>query len=334
MKTILTGVKPTGLIHIGNMMGAIKPALEMVAKSQDRSLFFIADYHALTFVQDAKVLRQITYEVAATWLALGLDPKKTIIYRQSDIPEIFELSWILSCMSPKGLMNRAHAYKDKVADNQEQGREDLDHGINMGLYTYPILMSADILLFDTNVVPVGKDQVQHVEIARDLAMKFNNAFGKEALILPEYSLNKSMDVLPGLDGRKMSKSYDNTIPVFCESNQLKKLVGRIKTDSSAPTEPKDPGQSLLFDIYKQFATPEQIEALRAKYLKGVGWGEVKGELFQVMDAYLAEPRTRYNALLSDIPQLDRILEDGASRAREIAQATMKRVRQAIGKAGA
>jgi tryptophanyl-tRNA synthetase len=331
MKTFLTGVKPTGLIHIGNLLGAIRPALAMVNETSDRSLFFIADYHALTFINDAQALKKITYEVAAAWLAFGLDPKKTIIYRQSDIPEIFELSWILACMSPKGLMNRAHAYKARVAENLELGREDLDHGINMGVFTYPILMAADILLFRADTVPVGEDQVQHVEIARDLAQKFNNVFKKEVLKAPQYSLNKAAAILPGLDGRKMSKSYDNTIPAFCDSAQLKKLVGKIKTDSSLPTEPKDPNTSLLFDIYKQFAEPSAIEAMRAKYSKGVGWGEVKGDLHLALDKALIGPREVYNQWLADIPKLEAVLQDGAKRARELARETIKDVHAAIGK---
>lgn len=330
MKTLLTGVKPTGYIHIGNLVGAIKPALELVGKNDGPSLFFIADYHALTFVQSAAELRRITREVAAAWLALGLDPKQTIIYRQSDVPEIFELHWILSCYTPKGFMNRAHAYKAQVAENELHKREDLDTGVNIGLFTYPVLMSADILIFDADIVPVGRDQIQHIEFARDIAQKFNNATNSNVLKLPQAHLNKEASELPGLDGRKMSKSYDNGIPVFAESAQLKKLVAKIKTDSSLPTEPKDPKTSILFQVFSQFAKPEEINDLSDLYRKGVGWGEVKNRVYEVLDRYLKEPRRLYNELLNDEHKLESILQEGAQKARSLAKSKLAQVRNAIG----
>lgn len=219
-KTILTGIKPTGQVHLGNYMGAIKPALKLAQVQEYQAAYFVADYHALTKTHDAEEFRQLSYGIAATWLALGLDPEKAIFYRQSDVPEIFELNWVLSCFSPKGLMNRAHAYKSMVDSNQGSGK-DADLGVNMGLFNYPILMAADILMFKTNIVPVGKDQIQHVEIVRDIAEHFNNNYGK-TFILPEYQIQEDTAVLPGLDGRKMSKSYNNTIPLFTEQKNSKK----------------------------------------------------------------------------------------------------------------
>lgn len=328
-QTILTGIKPTGTPHIGNYIGAIKPALSLLTE-QNRCLYFIADYHALTIIRDPKLLQQLCYEVAATWLALGLDPSKVIFYRQSDIPEVFELSWILSCLTPKGLMNRAHAYKAIVAENQKSGIKDLDKGVNMGLFTYPILMAADILVFNTDLVPVGKDQVQHVEIARDIAIRFNHRYG-DTFRIPEYLVGEETAVIPGLDGRKMSKSYGNTIPLFIEPDKLRKLVFRIKTDSSRPDEPKDPSRSIIFKIYKEFATREQVDYLRKRYLEGISWGEAKQELFDVMNAYLEKPREIYKELMEDKKKIDRILKDGAERAREIAIPLIKKIRKGIGK---
>jgi tryptophanyl-tRNA synthetase len=324
----LTGIKPTGTPHIGNYLGAIKPALKLVERAE-RTLYFIADYHALTSVQDRAEMNRLVYEVAATWLALGLDPNRCIFYRQSDIPEVFELAWALSCLTAKGLMNRAHAYKAAVAKNEESGVSDPDAGINMGIYGYPILMAADILLFDADTVPVGKDQGQHLEIARDIAQHFNHTFG-DTLTLPNVLTEEAVAAIPGLDGRKMSKSYDNTIPIFVPAPQLKKLVMRFVTDSSAPTDPKDPDTSTLFAIYKLVASAEKVEAMRARYRAGVGWGDVKKELFEALDETLREPREKYNALLADRAQIDALLEKGAAEARKIAVPVLQRVRKAIG----
>ncbi len=329
MKTILTGVKPTGEVHIGNYIGAIRPALELANDTTKRSLFFVADYHALTSVHNAQELNKMTYDVAATWIALGLDTKHTILYRQSDVPEVFELAWILSCFSPKGFMNRAHAYKAIVQDNPE-----LDSNVNMGLYTYPILMASDILCFDSDVVPVGEDQLQHIEIARDIAQKINHTYKRPdknpVLKIPEASIQKNIATVAGLDGRKMSKSYDNTIPLFCDTNRLKKLVMKIKTDSTPPEVPKKTEDSLIFSLYQNFATPEQVQTLAEKYAKGIGWGEAKTLLYEAIENHLKAPRETYNSLMQDKSKLDKILSDGATRAREIARITLNRLRATTG----
>jgi len=327
-RIVLTGVKPTGQPHIGNYLGAIRPAIRMSNEPDVSAYLFIADYHTLTSVTDAQLLNDMTYEVAATWLACGMDPQKSVFYRQSDIPEIFELNWILSCFTPKGLMNRAHAYKAKVQENQEFGREDLDHGVNMGLFNYPVLMSADILMFHADEVPVGEDQVQHLEIARDIAQKFNREYG-EILKLPKFVVQQ-MKLVMGLDGRKMSKSYDNHIPMFCDEKKLRKLTMKIKTDSLPPEAPKDPSTSLIFDIYKGFSSSEEIEILRQRYEKGIGWGEAKQALFEVMDRELKGPRDEYARWLNSKDELDRILKAGAERARPFAQALLQKVRRIIG----
>lgn len=328
LKTVLTGVKPTGQPHIGNYLGAIRPAIRLGQQPNTRNFLFIADYHSLTNVHDKKTLNHMVYEVAATWLACGMNPKNTVFYRQSDIPEIFELSWILSCFSSKGLMNRAHAYKAKVQENQEHGKDDLDFGVNMGLFNYPILMAADILMFNADEVPVGEDQIQHLEIARDIAQKINRTYG-DIMRLPKFVVQK-MKLVPGLDGRKMSKSYDNHIPLFLESAKLRKLVMKIKTDSLPPEAPKDPSQSIIFDIYQEFASPEEIEVLRAKYLKGIGWGEAKEALYQVIDREAAPMRAEYDRWLNAKDEVDRLLSEGAERARAYAHEVIKNLRHAIG----
>lgn len=328
-KVVLTGVKPTGKVHIGNYIGAIRPALKL-AQDYPKSLFFIADYHALTTITDGKELKELTYDVAASWIAAGLDPAKTTMYRQSDVPEIFEISWVLSCFSPKGLMNRAHAYKAKVQANEQEGKSDLDAGVNMGLYNYPILMASDILSFDADVVPVGEDQVQHLEIARDLAQKIIHTYKSPVFKVPEVYVQKESKIVPGLDGQKMSKSYDNTIPMFADSKTLRKLIMKIKTDSLSPEAPKSTEGSVIFTLYKEFATPTQIEELAKKYQTGIGWGEAKQLLFEAMDAHLTPMRERYNSLINDKSELDLILADGAARARLQARSVLKRVRASIG----
>jgi tryptophanyl-tRNA synthetase len=327
-KIILTGVKPTGSPHIGNYLAAVKPALELAHRPGCQAFYFIADYHAQTTVRDAKVLRQLTYEVAATWLAFGLDPSETLFYCQSDIPQIFELTWVLSCSTPKGLMNRAHAYKAKLQENRQAGADD-DFGVNMGLYNYPILMAADILMFRTDLVPVGRDQVQHVEIARDIAVSFNSTYG-DVLQLPQHLVREETAVIPGLDGRKMSKSYGNTIPLFLGEKELRKLVFRIKTDSSRPEEPKDPEASYLFQIFREMATPEESAALAARYREGVSWADAKQALFEVMNRTLAEPRRIYNDLMADRARLDAILQEGKEKAVAIAARVLYDVRKAVG----
>ncbi|MCK0471062.1 tryptophan--tRNA ligase [Halalkalibacter sp. APA_J-10(15)] len=327
-KTVLTGIKPTGQIHLGNYIGAIKPALELAKAADYQPAYFIADYHGLTKIHDQNELKQLSYGVAATWLALGLDPSKVIFYRQSDIPEIFELTWILSCFSSKGLMNRAHAYKALVDQNNELERDN-DYGVNMGTFTYPILMAADILMLQADIVPVGKDQIQHIEIARDIAEVFNHQYG-QTLKLPEYKVQQHTAILPGLDGRKMSKSYHNTIPLFIHPNKLQKLINKIKTDSLPPEAPKNSTTSSLFTLYKEFATPLEVESMRESYQTGVSWGEVKAELFHVLNRFLEEPREKYKELIASPHKLDEILLQGAENARSIATPFLKELKRKIG----
>lgn len=324
MKVSLTGIKPSGTPHVGNYLGMYKPALDLV--SDYTAYYFIADEHALTTIRDPKEMSQLTYEAAAGWLALGLDPEKVLIYRQSDVPEIFELTWILSCVTPKGLLNRAHAYKAAVDENEAGGRTT-DDGISMGLYNYPVLMAADILIVDANVVPVGVDQKQHVEIARDIAEAFNRTYG-DVLVLPE---PLTFPIIAGPDGRKMSKSYGNVIPIFADPAEQRKLVKRIVTDSRKPEEPKDPESDNLFKIFEYFGDEADIEEVRRRYLEGgIGYGEVKEKLADALGSRFTAPREYYDELMADRSKLDEILADGAARVRKIAGATLSRVRQAVG----
>jgi tryptophanyl-tRNA synthetase len=330
-KTILTGVKPTGAPHIGNYIGAIRPALALAA-AHERSYLFIADYHALNAVRDPKVLREDTYQVAACWLALGLDPEKTIFYRQSDVPEIFELVTILSAVTPKGLMDRAHSYKAAKDKNAEEGRDDPDHGVNMGLYTYPLLMAADILMADTDIVPVGKDQVQHIEFTRDIAGYFNNAFD-QVFRLPEYQLEKGGALLPGIDGRKMSKSYNNHISVFMDGKAREKLVKKIITDSKLPAEPKNPDENIIFQLYSHFARADEIKTMREAFERGgMGYGDAKKLLFEALERTFEKPSQKHKELMQDPDhsEINALLDAGAVRARTIARATLSRAREAIG----
>jgi tryptophanyl-tRNA synthetase len=324
----LTGIKPTGTIHIGNYLGAIQPALQLTEKYNAR--YFIADYHALNQVKDAQSLREDTYSIAAAWIASGLNPNEVLLYRQSDVPETFELTSYLMNFTEKGLINRAHAYKDKVQKNLDAGK-DTDAGVNMGLFTYPVLMAADILLFDTDVVPVGKDQVQHIEIAADIAGKVNHTYGKELLRKPEAVSSEETQLVQGLDGRKMSKSYDNIIPLYYPSKKLRKIVMKIVTNSQAVEEPKDPNNCNVFAIYKLFATEEQQDQLKQKYLAGgMGWGDAKQALFELLEETFADKRARYDELMADKSYLDQVLKEGAEKARTIAGATMSRLRKAAG----
>ncbi|MGB4100416.1 MAG: tryptophan--tRNA ligase [Alphaproteobacteria bacterium] len=328
-KILLTGVKPTGIPHLGNYVGAIKPMIAMAQKAA-HSFMFIADYHALNQIHDAKQLAEYSNVIAATFLALGLDPDKTIFYRQSDIPEIFELATILAAVTPKGLMNRSHAYKAEIDRNKESGVEDVDIGINMGLYTYPILMSSDILLFNTDIVPVGKDQIQHVEFARDIAGHFNRYYG-DVIKLPSHYVQPQAAAIPGLDGRKMSKSYGNTIQLFDEPAALRKTIMRIVTDSKKPEESKDPDNSTICQLYAQFATPEQTATLRQDFLNGgMGYGAAKERLFEAVDAAMAAPRKLFSSYLNDTHALTTILKQGAEKARAIASVNLARIKTAAG----
>lgn len=326
MKRSLTGIKPTGDIHLGNYIGAIKPALKLAANHE--SYYFVANGHGLTKPHQKEELHALTKGVVASWLALGLDPNQTTLYRQSDIPEVFELSWILATLSPKGLMNRAHAYKAMVDENEANSRE-LDAGINMGLFTYPILMAADILLVEPDVVPVGKDQMQHIEIARDLGLALRNQH-KVTVKLPEPYIMEDVAVLPGLDGRKMSKSYGNTIPLFVEKNELKKRIYKIKTDSLPPSAPKDPATSTIYMLYKQFATTEEVKGLEGAFQEGIGWGDAKGELFRVANRELEEPRELYKEWLANPEKMERVLEDGADRVRQVSVPFLQTIKKELG----
>jgi tryptophanyl-tRNA synthetase len=296
-------------------------------------MYFIADYHALTTVHPPEhkpdELRQMTYEVAATWLAMGLDPNKTLFYRQSDIPELFELAWVFTCFTSKGWMNKAHAYKAIVADKEAKGETDVDAGINAGIYSYPILMAADIIAFDVDLVPVGKDQVQHVEIARDIAQRINSAYGQPVLRLPKAKLEENAAIVPGVDGRKMSKSYGNTIPLFAPPKQMKKVINQIVTDSRPPEEPKEP-EGTIFEIYKAIATPAEIDALATRYRAGIGWGDAKKALLDRLEQEVGEARAKYDALMADTSKIDALLLAGAEKARKTARATLERVRAAVG----
>ncbi len=326
-KVALTGIQPSGTPHIGNYLGMIRPALDL-ARSYD-AYYFLADEHALTTVRDPKVLREQTYEIAAVMLALGLDPERVVFYRQSDVREVFELAWILSCVTPKGLLNRAHAYKDVVTANEAAGRPP-DDGVSMGLFGYPVLMAADILIVGAHAVPVGSDQKQHVEMARDIAEAFNRTYG-DVLVLPEPLIDQAVATITGLDGRKMSKSYDNVIPIFAPDAEQRKLVKRIVTDSRRPEEPKDPDTDNLFRIYEQFAPADRAEAMRKRYLEGgVGYGEVKEELADLLLERFAGPRGTFEALMGDRSRIDEVLAAGAGRAREVSRRVLGRVRQAVG----
>jgi tryptophanyl-tRNA synthetase len=331
-KVSLTGIKPTGEPHLGNYIGAIKPALELVDGTE--SIYFIADYHALTSVRDPKLMAHWTRSVAATWLAAGLDPARTVLYRQSQIPEIFELHWVLSCFTAKGLMNRAHAYKAARDRNSEAGVADLDSGVNMGLFNYPVLMAVDILIMGSDLVPVGKDQLQHVEYAADIAGAFNAVYGDAyQLKIPKAVIpaEDSGRTLPGTDGRKMSKSYKNTIPLFAPESELKKIIRRIPTDSTPVEEPKDPDSSSVFQLLTHFAAPETTAAVRARLeAGGMGWGDLKNELFEAVRTGLGPLRERYEELMRPDSELDGILAQGAERARDRARPVLEGVRAAIG----
>ncbi|MDP8269308.1 MAG: tryptophan--tRNA ligase [Candidatus Tenebribacter davisii] len=324
----LTGIKPTGTPHIGNYFGAIKPAIELTKEYDAR--YFIADYHALNSIKDPQKINDLAYEVAATWLACGLDPDKALVYRQSQVPQTFDLSTILLAFTSKGLMNRAHAYKAMVQSNKELNR-DPDDGVNMGLFTYPVLMAADILLFDSDVVPVGKDQAQHLEMTIDIAQSINHIYKKDVLKIPKPLIRKSTQTIIGMDGRKMSKSYNNTIPLFLPPKKLRKLIMKIVTNSQTIEEVKDPDKCNVFALYKLFATDEQQEALRKMYLAGgMGWGHAKNELFEVMNELIFPMREKYNKLMENKDYIAKVLDEGSEKAREIASKKIEYVKNILG----
>jgi len=327
--TYLTGITTTGTPHIGNYVGAIQPGIAASKDLSTRHFYFLADYHSLAKNEDPDKIRRSTLEIAAAWLALGLDTQHAYFYRQSDIPEIPELTWILTGMTAKGLMNRAHSYKAAVQANLEGGNQDPDRGITMALYSYPILMAADILMFKSSKVPVGQDQKQHVEMARDIAQRFNHHYG-DTFVLPEAVIGENTAVLKGLDGRKMSKSYNNTIPLFANEKQLRKLIMKVKTNSLEPGEPKDTGDSTLYDIYKAFATPAETRDIEARYAAGIGWGEMKQVLFEYINERIRPARQEYDRLLADPAVVEAELRKGAARARELAVPFLAQIRKAIG----
>ena len=324
----LTGITPSGTPHLGNYVGAIRPAVQSSQRADVQSFYFLADYHALIKCSDPARVQRSTLEIAATWLAAGLDPEKVTLYRQSDIPEIPELCWLLTCVTGKGLLNRAHAYKASVDKNLAAG-SDPDADVTAGLFMYPVLMAADILMFQANKVPVGRDQVQHLEMARDIASSYNHLYG-ELLVLPEVVIDDNVATLPGLDGRKMSKSYNNTIPLFTPREQLRKLINAITTDSRAPGEPKEVEGSALFQLYQAFASTEESATLRAQYAQGIAWGDAKQLVFERLDQEIAPMRARYESLMADPAQIEKILLAGGARARALATPFMQQLRQAVG----
>ena len=325
---VLTGITTTGTPHLGNYVGAIRPSIAASKDDSKESFFFLADYHALIKCSDPQVIRQSSKEIAATWLALGLNTDKAFFYRQSDIHEIPELTWVLACSAAKGLMNRAHAYKAAVQANQASG-EDPDFAVTMGLFSYPVLMAADILMFNAQKIPVGRDQIQHVEMARDIAQRFNHNYA-EVFTLPEAVVGDDVAILQGLDGRKMSKSYNNTIPLFLPEKALRKAINKIKTNLLEPGEPKDPNDSTVFQIWAAFASEAETAHMRQEFENGIAWGEAKKQLFELVNSELAEPRNAYTRLMDDSAHIESVLLQGAERAREHSSKLICKVREAIG----
>ena len=331
---VLTGITTSGTPHLGNYVGAIRPAVASSRRPEVEGFYFLADYHALIKVQDPARVQRSTLEIAATWMACGLEPDKVWFYRQSDVPETTELNWLLTCVAGKGVLNRAHAYKASVDKNREAGEDD-DAGISAGLFMYPVLMAADILLFNAHKVPVGRDQIQHIEMARDFAQRFNHLYGDgaagELLVLPEAVIEEQVATLPGLDGRKMSKSYDNTIPLFCPRPQLKKLIYSIVTDSRAPGESKDADTSNVFQLYRAFADDAETAAMRQAFADGIAWGDAKAALFERIDAEIAPLRERYESLMARPAEIETILREGAARLRsQLAAPRLAVLRAAVG----
>jgi tryptophanyl-tRNA synthetase len=325
---VLTGITTSGTPHLGNYVGSVRPSVRMSLQPNVQSFYFLADYHALIKGGDPARVQRSTLEIAATWLACGLDPEKVTFYRQSDIPEIPELTWFLTCVTGKGLLNRAHAYKASVDKNNAAGEEP-DAGVTAGLFMYPVLMAADILMFNAHQVPVGRDQIQHIEMARDIASSFNHLYG-EQFTLPEAVIEEHVATLPGLDGRKMSKSYDNTIPLFAPREQLKKLIMGILTDSRAPGEPKDADGSALFQLYQAFASAEETRALAQAYADGIAWGDAKQVLFERLDREISPLREVYDRLIQNPAEIEKTLKTGAEKARAVATPFTGRLRHAVG----
>ena len=326
---VLTGITTTGTPHLGNYVGAIRPAINLSKDDNITPFYFLADYHALIKCHEPERVRQSSLEIAATWLALGLDTTNAVFYRQSDIPETLELTWLLTCVTSKGLMNRSHAYKAAVAENETSAENDADKGITMGLFSYPVLMAADILLFNANKVPVGKDQQQHIEMARDIGARFNHIYG-EHFTLPQAVIDEKGAILTGLDGRKMSKSYQNTIPLFEPEKKLKKLINKIKTNSLEPGEPKDTSDCTLFSLYQAFATPDEVADIRSRYAQGISWGEMKSVLFEKINTEITPSRERYETLLEKPAHIEEQLQEGAKKARAISAPFIAQLRDAVG----
>ena len=324
----LTGITTTGTPHLGNYVGSIRPSVTASRLPGVQSYYFLADYHALIKCDEPARIQRSTLEIAASWLAAGLDPQRVTFYRQSDIPEIPELTWLLTCVTGKGVLNRAHAYKAAV-DKNNAASHDPDADVTAGLFMYPVLMGADILMFKAHQVPVGRDQIQHIEMARDIAQRFNHLYG-EHLVLPEAAVEASVALLPGLDGRKMSKSYDNTIPLFAPREQLRKLIAGLVTDSRAPGEPKDVEGSALFQMYQAFASADETAAMRQAYADGIAWGDAKQVLFERIDQDVAPMRARYEALINDPAHIEALLLAGARKARAEATTLMGELRRAVG----
>jgi len=325
---VLTGITTTGTPHLGNYVGAIRPTVQASRDLGTDGFYFLADYHALIKCDEPSRIQRSTLEIAASWIASGLDPEKVTFYRQSDIPEIPELTWLLTCVTGKGVLNRAHAYKASVDKNHDAGK-DTDADVTAGLFMYPVLMGADILMFKAHKVPVGRDQIQHIEMARDMASSFNHLYG-EHFVLPEAVVEESVALLPGLDGRKMSKSYDNTIPLFAPAAQMRKQIAGIVTDSKAPGEPKATEGSALFQIYQAFASADETAAMARAYADGIGWGDAKQMLFERIDQEIAPMREQYQALINNPAQMDQLLLAGADKARQLATPFMRELRQAVG----
>ena len=328
MQRVLTGITTTGTPHLGNYVGAIRPAILASRDELSESFFFLADYHALIKCRDPALIRQSSKEIAATWLALGLDIEKAVFYRQSDIPEISELNWILCCNAAKGLMNRAHAYKAAVQANEEAG-DDADFAVTMGLFSYPVLMAADILMFNAEKIPVGRDQIQHVEMARDIAQRFNHNF-TDVFSLPEAVVDEDGAVLQGTDGRKMSKSYNNTIPLFLAEKPLRKAINKIRTNLLEPGVPKDPDDSTVFQLWAAFASVEETARMRNEFQAGIAWGEAKKQLFELINSDLAGARDHYMRLMDDPGHIEAVLLQGAQRARQYSGEMICKVREAVG----